>query len=159
MKSNRKMFLLVMLLGLTLAACGGGADTESAIATGIAQTQQRSAVETAAAGGAPAPDQGDTPADPVDEEEAAPTDTPTITNTPTPDIPQVSVSQDTNCRTGPAVYYGYKTTVNPGQTLEVVGVHAQGNDYVIVDDGAGATCWLWLQYADKKDFSVYNLTS
>jgi len=67
------------------------------------------------------------------------------------------VSTDTNCRTGPAAAYGYKTTVNPGQTLEVVGVHAQGSDYVIVDYGNGATCWLWLRYADKTDFSAYDL--
>jgi hypothetical protein len=158
MKNDRKIIVLAILLSVALAACGG-ADTDSAIATGIAQTQQISALETAAAGGAAAPAEDDAPDSADNQEDAAPTETPTITQTPTPDIPQVSVSQDTNCRTGPAVYYGYRTTVNPGQVLEVVGVHAQGNDYVIVDYGAGAQCWLWLQYADKTDFSGYGLTA
>jgi hypothetical protein len=157
MKSNKTLILLGLAV-LLLTACGSGLDTDSAIATGVAQTQQISALETAAAGaGTPAPDQGVAPADPVDEEEAAPTDTPTITNTPTPDIPQVSVSQDTNCRTGPASAYGYKATISPDQLLEVVGVWAAGDDYVIVDYSGGLTCWLWTRYADNSDFSAYDL--
>ena len=63
MKSKTSYAILIFAFTLLLVACGGGTDTESAIATGIAQTQQISALETAAAGGAPAPDQGDAPAD------------------------------------------------------------------------------------------------
>ena len=145
---------------MLLSACAGG-DTQSAIATGAAQTQQVNPLETAAAAdGAAAQDQGDA-TDSVDGGDAGtplPTDTPTITAKV--DIPQVSVSQNTNCRTGPAVYFGLVTTANIGQLMEVVGVQADGVDYVIVKNPNGeGTCWLWLRYADKTDFSAYNLTA
>ncbi len=45
-----------------------------------------------------------------------------------------------------------------GDVLEVVGVPVDNVDYVIVNYGSGsATCWLWLRYADKTDFSAYDL--
>jgi uncharacterized protein YgiM (DUF1202 family) len=165
MKSKRMIIVMAVMFALLLQACGGSdTDTQEAIETFISQTQQISALETAAAGGSSEGDSGDS-ADSAEEpdsgegEDSQPSSTPTITSTPTPDVPMVSVSQNTNCRTGPAIYYGYKTTINAGDFHEVVGVHAEGNDYAIVDYGGGATCWLWLQYADNKDFSAYNLTS
>jgi hypothetical protein len=162
MKSNKNILVLALLLSLALAACGGGTDTDSVIATSVAQTQQISALETAAAGGSA--NQGDDNADaaadaPADATEL-PTETPTITETATPDIPQLTLSQATNCREGPAVYYGFLTTVQAGVLVEVVGVHAQGNDYVVIKNPNGAgNCWLWLQYADKTDFNGYGLTA
>ena len=161
MKINSKYSILIVLFAALLVSCGGGVDTDSAIATGVAQTQQISALETAAAGGAPAQEEVDEVDHANSEEEgtAAPTETPTIMLTPTPDTPMVSVSQDTNCRTGPASAYGYKATISPDQALEVVGVWAQGDDYVIVDYSGGLTCWLWTRYADNSDFSGYGLTA
>jgi hypothetical protein len=157
MKSNKKILVLALLLSMALAACGGGTDTDSVIATSVAQTQQISALETAAAGGSA--NQGDDNADAPADATELPTETPTITETATPDIPQLTLSQATNCREGPAVYYGYITTIQAGELMQVVGVHAQGNDYVIVDYGSGNSCWLWLQYADKTDFNGYGLTA
>jgi len=160
MSSTARFSILFVLFALLISACGG-ADSESEIATGVAQTQQISQLETAAAAGGAGDDQADSAdqADAQEEGTPVPSDTPTITLTPTPDIPQVSLSQATNCRTGPGVIYGFIITIQAGQFLEVVGVHAQGNDYVIVDYSAGATCWLWLQYADNTDFSGYGLTA
>lgn len=164
MKTKARYAIVFVLFALLLSACGSTEDTQEAIETFISQTQQISQLETAAAGAGAAPqDQGDAPDDGGEEAVAdtpTPSDTPTITLTPTPAIPQVSVSQATNCRTGPAVYYTYQTTINVGQIVEVVGVHAQGNDYVIVKNPNGAgNCWLWLQHADKTDFSGYGLTA
>ena len=53
--------------------------------------------------------------------------TPTITLTPTltltlpPSVPMVSVSVDTNCRTGPGVIYDYLTGLSVGEKAEVIG--------------------------------------
>jgi len=146
--------LLIVVLIIALFIATRGIDPEITIATSVAQTLQISQLETAAASGAAAPDQDD------DAAAAALVITPSITFTSPPNIPQVAVSQDTNCRTGPAAYYSYVTTAISGVFMEVVGVHADGNDYVIVKNPNGAgNCWLWLRYADKTDFSAYNLTS
>jgi hypothetical protein len=87
--------------------------------------------------------------------------TPTVTYTPTPSTPQITVSQDTNCRTGPASYYGYITTATSSDVMEVVGVPVDNVDYVIVKDpnNSSRTCWLWTRYADKtkSDFASFNL--
>jgi len=162
MKSKSGYAILVLAFTLLLAACGAGTGVESEIATSVAQTQQISALETAAAGGGAAQGQSDAADEgaEADVEEVGtpmPSETPTITLTPTLDIPLVSVSQATNCRTGPASGYGFKTTVNAGDELEVVGVWAEGNEYLIVDYGGGLTCWLWTRYTDKTDFSAYDL--
>lgn len=161
MKSTARLLSLALLLSLFTAACVSQADTQSAIQTGVAQTLQISQLQTAAAAGGQLVDAEEEPqAEQIEESTPTPSDTPTNTYTPTPDIPQLSVSQNTNCRSGPAVYYGFVTTVNVGQVVEVVGVHAQGNDYVIIKNPNGAgNCWLWLRYANKTDFSAYNLTS
>lgn len=157
----KKFAYLKVLIALILASCNGQS-VDPEIAIGVVQTMQISQLQTAAAGG----DNGQSQADSADQADAGngsvpvPTDTPSITLTPTPDIPHVSVSQDTNCRTGPAVYYGHKTTVNVGQVLEVVGVPVENVEYVIVKYGSDSrTCWLWTRYADKKDFSSYGLTA
>lgn len=166
MKSKRTLVVLAVMFALLLASCGGTEDTQEAIETFVSQTQQISELETAAAGGGKGEDSDDSAdeADPADsatpeDGDAEPTDTPTMTLTPTRGVAQVSVSSETNCRTGPAASYGYKTTVKVGDTVEVVGVWADGADYVVVDYGGGALCWLWTRYADKKDFSSYDLTS
>ena len=158
MSPTARFPILFLLFAVLLSACAG-VDNESAIATGVAQTQQIRKLETAVAGGEALQALGDAAVE-GDGGTLLPTDTPTITLTPTPDIPQVSLSQNTNCRTGPAIYFAFVTTANVGQLMEVVGVQADGNDYVIVKNPNGAgTCWLWLRYADKTDFSAYNLTA
>ncbi len=72
--------------------------------------------------------------------------TPTITPT-TQTIPMVSVSTDTNCRTGPGNVYDRVGGLLVGETVEVLGICA-GCDYYIIDnpDDSG-TCWLWGRYA------------
>lgn len=47
--------------------------------------------------------------------------TPTITLTPTPSVPTVTVSVDTNCRTGPGTQYDQIGELLIGQSAEVVG--------------------------------------
>ena len=53
--------------------------------------------------------------------------TPTVTLTPTPAIPMVSVSLDTNCRTGPGKIYDYLGALLVGEKAEIVGKNTTSN--------------------------------
>ncbi len=75
-----------------------------------------------------------------------PTLTPTPTLSPTPSVPEASVSAATNCRTGPGTVYDLLSTMQPGQTAEIVGKDTPDNYWIIKMRGGG-TCWLWGQYA------------
>jgi len=74
-----------------------------------------------------------------------PTETPTITPTSTPSVPMVSVSSATNCRTGNSTAFDWLYTMNPGESLEVIGKNTPSG-YWIIDSPVGP-CWLWGQYA------------
>ena len=156
MKIRHSFIFLLVVSALLLQACGPS--TADAVATALALRD----LETAAAGGGGGGGEGgggggggevasDTP------QPGVPTDTPTITPTFTPSIPYISVSADTNCRTGPSQFYAYLITVTAGQQLEVVKTFPNA-DYVVVKrpDGSG-DCWLWLRYATTTDFTAFNL--
>lgn len=73
--------------------------------------------------------------------------TPTITFTLPPSVPTVSVSVDTNCRTGPGVVYERLTGLFVGERAEVIGKYTSVTpNYWIIKKGS-VTCWLWGQYA------------
>lgn len=73
--------------------------------------------------------------------------TPTVTSTLPPTVPSVSVSVDTNCRTGPGVNYDLLTGLFVGETAEVVGKYTSVTpNYWVIRKGS-VTCWLWGQYA------------
>ncbi len=77
-----------------------------------------------------------------------PADTPTPTATFTPEKAQVSVSIDTNCRTGPGEIYDYLGALHVGQTADVIGKNQSGDTWIVQLPGNPAvTCWLWGQYA------------
>jgi len=142
MKTRKLLVFLLILIAFLLLACGPDAE---AIATGIAQTQQIAALETAAAGGGGA-EEGQAPA--AESVEA--------TFTPAPAIAYVTVSQNTNCRSGPSVDYSVLATINAGQQVEVLKTFS--NEYVLVKNPSGeGDCWLFLQYADTTDFGAFNL--
>ena len=138
MKLRAPLFFLLIVSSLLLQACGAGA--EAAIATGIAQTQQISALETAAAGGgAPAV-------------EGQPSDT------PGPSVAFVSVTTDTHCRSGPRQDYSLLTTITIGQQVEVLKTFS--NDYAVVKNpNSSGDCWLFLKFANTIDFSAFNLAT
>ncbi|MCW5874099.1 MAG: hypothetical protein KIS88_05585 [Anaerolineales bacterium] len=153
----RKVALVVLLgLALLLSACGGQS-TGDAIATGIAQTLQISQLETAAAGNS-----GGVQATAVPDSGGAATEDsgasePTHTLEPTLGTAYVSVTQDTNCRSGPSVAYRLITTITAGQQVEVIKTFA-GSDYVVINNpNSSGDCWLWLRYATATDFSAYDL--
>jgi hypothetical protein len=100
---------------------------------------------------------------PVTETVAAPlADTPTFTLTFTPTASQtplpsftwtlgkvtISVSMDTNCRSGPGTVYDYLGGLMVGETTEVLGRDSSGQFWVVRNpDIPGGICWLWNKYA------------
>jgi hypothetical protein len=73
--------------------------------------------------------------------------TPTLTFTFTPAVPMVSVSVNTNCRSGPGDPYAILGILTVGQTAEVVGHSPLNDNWIIKLPPNGTTCWLWTQYA------------
>lgn len=77
-----------------------------------------------------------------------PSFTPTLAFTATPSFPYVTLSESTNCRTGPGKLYDLVDTYNPGQTIEVIGKNST-NEYWFVrsPNNSSEFCWLWGFYA------------
>jgi hypothetical protein len=74
--------------------------------------------------------------------------TPTPTFTFTPAVPMVTVSLQTNCRSGPGTAYDILGVLNAGQTAEVVGRSAASDNWIIkLPSNPTITCWLWGFYA------------
>ena len=71
----------------------------------------------------------------------------TIQYTDTPSTATVTVSIDTNCRTGPGSAYSIVGALLVGQTAEVVGRSASSDNWIVKLPGKTTTCWLWGQYA------------
>jgi hypothetical protein len=83
---------------------------------------------------------------PLVEASATPYVAPTITVTSSPAVPLVSVSSETNCRTGPSQNYKLVGKANVGTKFVVVGKYAPTN-YWVIKLADGRECWLWNEYA------------
>ncbi len=74
--------------------------------------------------------------------------TATLAEPSTPDIPMVSVSVNTNCRTGPGRSYDYRGALLVGETEEIVALSTVPNYWFITNpDQPGDFCYLWGRYA------------
>ncbi len=158
MYSTRKRFFVVFTAAITLlSACtfsfgGGGQQVDpnqqatNIAASLIAQlTQTAQAIINSGGGGggvvvAPTNTQGPPP---------PPSDTPAPSATNTQGVTTVSVSVDTNCRTGPGLAYLIRGYLLVGEVAQAVGKPESGSDYLIIQnpDISGDNCWVWLQYA------------
>ncbi len=83
--------------------------------------------------------------------------TPTITLTLTPEKPMVTVSENTNCRTGPGKSFDYVGALMIGKLAEVVGQSMDGEYWVIENPDRAGLCWLWGYYASVTGLTE-NLT-
>jgi hypothetical protein len=90
--------------------------------------------------------------------------TPEFTFTPqstnTPNFPRVTVSVDTNCRTGPGNPYDQVGALMVGQSAEVVGRSQYNDSWIIrLPNKPTVTCWLWGQYGtvtgDTSQLPIY----
>lgn len=80
------------------------------------------------------------------------TDTPSVTPSPTftftPETTRVTVSVETNCRSGPGLPYDILGVLPVGQSAEVIGRNAYGDTWIIrLPSNPVIICWLWGQYA------------
>lgn len=78
--------------------------------------------------------------------------TPAFTTTPaftsTPSFAYVTLSENTNCRTGPAQAYPLVDTFLVGQTIEVIGKNSTNEYwYVRSPNNQSVFCWMWGFYA------------
>lgn len=82
----------------------------------------------------------------------------TITLTPNPDPPMVSVSEGTNCRTGPGIEFEIVGMLMVGEQAEVVGVSGNGEYWVIMLPPEASECWITGYYAtvtgDTSDLPI-----
>lgn len=145
MKKN--IWLILGILLLFSFACTFGAPAPPTEVS--SETIATSVALTVAAGGQIPPTDPQSPT-------ALPTTTPlpptaaataTFAYTATPSVPMVSVSVDTNCRTGPGKVYDYIGALLAGEKAEVVGKDAAETYWVIKNPDASGNCWLWGYYA------------
>ncbi len=85
----------------------------------------------------PAPPDGD----------ATPTATLTLVTTGTDAAPIVSVSMDTNCRTGQGAAFDYVGALMVGETAEVLARDTSGHFLYIRNPDGDGYCWIWDEYA------------
>jgi hypothetical protein len=132
---RRKMTLILSLLLITaLSACNlPGGETAPTPDIALTVSAQAQLLETATS----------TPI----LETATPEFTPTPGFTPTPSVPTVTVSVNTNCRTGPGIQYDLVGGVNVGQSAVVVGKSTSTGYWIINNLNGSGTCWLWGQHA------------
>ena len=74
---------------------------------------------------------------------------PAITITPTYSVPIATVSESTNCRTGPGEEYQVVVTYTTGKELEIVGRYDPGNFWLVKsNESPTGTCWLWGDFVE-----------
>jgi hypothetical protein len=120
--------------------------------TAMFQTVQAQVIATLTAAASQTPAQPVTTSVPDATLTATLTPSPTFTFTPivtvAPLIPTISVSVDTNCRSGPGKLYGFVGALLVGETTEVFGRDETGEFwYVRNPDQPGEYCWLYGKYA------------
>ena len=81
--------------------------------------------------------------------------------TSTSGTPKVSVSVETNCRSGPGTAYDILGVLPVGQSADVIGRSAFDDSWIIkLPSNPAITCWLWVQYAtvvgDTAGLPVFN---
>ena len=126
------------LLLLLAAACNLPAGQDQ-IATAVAATVQ--ALELSAPTLPP-------PSATLQPPTSTSTSTPTPASTPTPLAPRIRVSENTNCRSGPAANYDFVGALLVGQVAEVA-ARSTVPDYWYIHnpDRPGEFCWLWGEFA------------
>jgi len=84
----------------------------------------------------------------VSEESSTPPPAQATATSTAPGVPEVSVSINTNCRTGPGRSYDLRGALLVGETEEIVALSTVPNYWYITNpDRAGEFCYLWGEYA------------
>lgn len=137
---TRKNLARIILTALTLTACGapaGNSQAEPTSGPDLALTITAQALLLQAV--------TQTALAPTFAPEPTHTSTPAITETPSKVI--VTVSADTNCRSGPGLDYDIVGALTIGQQAEVVGKSSTTDYWIINSPNGPGTCWLWGEHA------------
>lgn len=135
MLKNKPLLILSVLLIIALTACNlPSGDTTPTPDLALTVTAQATLLQPGAFTSTP-------------EFTSTPGPTPTEGFTSTPTVPEVTVSTNTNCRTGPSVQYDNIGSLLIGQTGIVVGKNTPTGYWIINNPGKTGTCWLYPQYA------------
>ncbi|GMV32387.1 MAG: hypothetical protein DYG85_02905 [Chloroflexi bacterium CFX1] len=141
---NRRTFALFVLVAFAVSACnlpgGQGEPGDNNDADNLALTVTAQALLIQQGEGSQQPSA-------APENTATPEFTATPGATSTPSVPQVTVSQNTNCRTGPGIVYDNIGALLVGQVGTVVGKNSSTGYWIINNPGKTGTCWLYPQYA------------
>lgn len=142
MSKTKKTFLV--LLCLLLAACNmpttdSDEDLNSQAATIVAMTLAAESTDTPIIKNTPLP-----------SPTLSVTDTPKPTITPTYSVPMLSISENTNCRSGPGQSFNILITLLAGASVEIVGKHATENYWVVKVEGLDEPCWVWGEFASTS---------
>ena len=164
MKSKKsRIYLMIVFLVISSLACSlsdltGGSATQdpgaldTAVANSLAQT---ASIQTAVAQGVASvvvpTTGGNTGAGPTiagPTIQAQPSETASLTVSPTSGKAMVSVSNATNCRSGPGTVYDWLGALNPGQEVEILGKDPSNSSFYIRNPTSQTGfCWIWNTYA------------
>ena len=152
MPSTARRMLFVSVLVLAVLACNfpvavSSTQDPGAAYTSAAQTVAVAVNQTLVSSSTP---QSFTPTS-LDTLTPLPTLTPTLSPTPnftaTPSVPLISVTVDTNCRSGPGKIYDYLGGLFVGQTAEVYGKNPSGDYfYIRLPENSSIYCWESLRH-------------
>jgi uncharacterized protein YgiM (DUF1202 family) len=159
MKSKKsRIYLMIVFLVISSLACSlsdltGGTATQDpgALDTAVAKSMAETAsIQTAIAQGVASvavPTQGGSSgAGPTIQ--VQPSETASLTVSPTSGKAMVSVSNATNCRSGPGTVYDWLGALNPGQEVEILGKDPSSSSYYIRNPtNQTGFCWIWNTYA------------
>jgi len=151
--SNR-IYLPVMILLLTSLACsvsGLFTPDTNAVNTSVAQTMAAMSTQNTLQTSS-STSLGVIPTSTFTPEIPSLTSTQTLTATlgftPTPLVPLISVSVDTNCRSGPGKVYDLEGALLVGEIAETFGRDPTNNYWYIRNpDSDSGSCWVWGKYA------------
>ena len=92
---------------------------------------------------------------PGDQGQGAATNTPPgvetlATPVGTGEKPSLTITGNSNCRSGPGGSYDLITSFTPGTALELVGRNAANNYWQVRLPASEETCWVWGQYASAS---------
>lgn len=146
--------LLIASIACSLSAPSPAADP-NALNTSIAETIAARQTE-AALNNPPTATFTSAPDMPTLTLEPTPSETPDVTATPT--TATISVSVDTNCRTGPGAIFERVGILLVGETAEIVGREPRGEYWYIRNPDIGTEfCWVWGEYATISGNTLFLL--
>jgi hypothetical protein len=137
-KSNKRVFIFIVALGILLSACSQADQRLSSADSAVSEPTLIPVTDTPI------------PPSPTNIETLTPSATvePTLTST---QVPHISVYENTHCRSGPGVVYPSKGVLLVGEVADVIG-RSTVTDYWYVTNAQlpGDGCWLWGEFAQVE---------